>query len=112
MTAGKPYKCDAEVVRPDGVRRWITARGEAIRDATGQTTALRGTVQDITERKVAEIALRNRNEELERFDRAAIGRELQMIELKRQVNELARELGRAPPYDLGFADVPSQDKAP
>jgi PAS domain S-box-containing protein len=112
MTTGKPYKCDAEVVRPDGVHRWITARGEAIRDATGQTTALRGTVQDITERKVAEIALRNRNEELERFDRAAIGRELQMIELKRQVNELARELGRAPPYDLGFADVPSQDKAP
>ena len=60
---------------------------------------------DISQRKAAETRLRERNAELERFDRASIDRELQMIVLKRQVNEMARELGREPPYDLSFADT-------
>ncbi len=60
---------------------------------------------DISQRKAAEIQLRERNAELERFDRASIDRELQMIVLKRQVNEMARELGREPPYDLSFTDT-------
>lgn len=54
---GQPYACDAEVVAIDGTNRWITARGEAVRNAEGKMIALRGTVQDITERKQAEQAL-------------------------------------------------------
>jgi hypothetical protein len=60
-------------------------------------------VHDVTARRRAEDALRQRNEELERLSSAAGGRELAMVELKRQVNALAGELGRAPPYDLSFA---------
>ena len=48
---GTPYTCDAEVVRPDGCKRWITARGEAVRDRTGQIVRLQGTVQDISEQQ-------------------------------------------------------------
>ena len=44
------------------------------------------------------------NRELERFNRLAVGRELRMIELKRRVNELAKQAGKSPPYDLSFAD--------
>jgi nitrogen fixation negative regulator NifL len=55
---GSRYECDAEVVRPDGGRRWIVARGEATRDALGAVVALKGTVQDITERKHNEAELR------------------------------------------------------
>jgi len=103
IAAGRPYECDAEVLRPDGDHRWITARGEALRDAAGKVIVLCGTVQDITERKLAADELMRRNAELERFDHAAVGREVVMIRLKRQVNALAQELGRAPPYDLAFA---------
>ena len=42
------------MVRPDGTTRWIAARGEAERDGTGRIARLRGTGQDITERKRAE----------------------------------------------------------
>jgi CheY-like chemotaxis protein len=56
--------------------------------------------QDIAERKAAEDGLRQRAAELERFHRLSVGRELRMIELKREVNELARLGGRAAPYDL------------
>ncbi|MCD6052126.1 MAG: histidine kinase, partial [Verrucomicrobia bacterium] len=55
-----PYEFDAEVVRSDGTHRWVTARGEMVRDAVGKVTGMRGTVQDITERKEVEEALRLR----------------------------------------------------
>jgi PAS domain S-box-containing protein len=48
---GDPYELDLELVRPDGTTRWIIARGEAVRDTNGQITKIRGTAQDITERK-------------------------------------------------------------
>ena len=57
LARGLPYECDAEVVRPDGTRRWVTARGQEMHDPDGKATGLRGTVQDITERKQAEAAL-------------------------------------------------------
>ena len=67
---------------------------------------------DISARKQAEEEIRHHNEELQRFDRAAIGRELDMIRLKREINALSQELGRAPAYDLGFADLLETEKAP
>jgi len=36
------------------------------------------------------------------FQRLSVGRELQMIELKKEVNELAKLAGRTAPYDLSF----------
>ncbi|MBZ0097177.1 MAG: GAF domain-containing protein [Sulfuricella sp.] len=64
LAKGIPYECDAEVVRPDGTHRWIIARGEAMREANGAVIGLRGTVQDITERKLGELALARANRAL------------------------------------------------
>lgn len=61
-------------------------------------------VRDISARKTADDLLRRQNEELDRFNRAAVGRELDVIELKHKVNALALELGREPPYPLAFLD--------
>ena len=57
LAIGSPYELDLEMVRPDGSKRWLIARGEALRDASGHITSLRGTIQDITDRKRAEEAL-------------------------------------------------------
>ena len=75
---------------------------------------LQGLVRDISARKAADDVLRRQNQELDRFNRAAVGRELDVIELKRKVNALARELGREPPYPLAFLDGagPSRAEAP
>lgn len=59
---------------------------------------------DITASKAAQEEIRARNAELERFNRASVGRELDMIALKKRINELSGELGRAPPFDLGYLD--------
>jgi len=58
LRTGAHYELDLEMVRPDGTTRWVIGRGEAKRDDKGRIVQLRGTVQDITERKQAESALR------------------------------------------------------
>jgi PAS domain S-box-containing protein len=64
LRTGTPYELDLEMIRSDGARRWLVARGEAHRDASGDVVQLRGTVHDITERKRAEQALRESEERL------------------------------------------------
>lgn len=66
---------------------------------------------DLTERLLAEEAAHRqadevlrRNAELERFNRASTGREIEMIKLKQQVNLLAAQLGQKAPYPLAFLD--------
>ena len=63
---GTPFHLDLEVVRADGTRGWMVARGVAERDSNDHVVRLRGTVQDITERKRAEEELAQRVQELAR----------------------------------------------
>jgi len=65
LEQGVPYKCDAEVIRSDGLRCWIVARGNVERDEGGKVFRLYGTIQDITERKLAEQQIRELNAGLE-----------------------------------------------
>ncbi len=74
LRSGKPYEVDLELTDPGAPARWITARSETVRDAAGAIVGLRGTAQDITERKRAEReredyirALGEKNKELEDF---------------------------------------------
>ena len=66
MKTGESYQIDLEQINPDGTtRKWITARGEVKRDEKGKIIGLRGTAQDITERKLAEIKLHDSEEKFE-----------------------------------------------
>jgi PAS domain S-box-containing protein len=47
---------------------------------------------DITARKAAETELLARSEELQKFNKAMVGRELRMAELKKEINALCRKL--------------------
>jgi PAS domain S-box-containing protein len=72
----QPFAMEVEYRRRDGEHGWIEARGEAVRDATGQAVTLRGTVHEITlrrqvqdtrlQRDVAEAASRNKTQFLSR----------------------------------------------
>jgi len=72
--------------------------------AEGQVNRLAVFGYDITKRKQAQKELAQHAQQLERFNRMAVGREVRMVELKRRVNELSEELGREPPYDVTFAE--------
>jgi PAS domain S-box-containing protein len=99
-------------LRRDGSRIDVEAQGRRF-DYQGRP-AIIGFILNITERKAVEEALRRqtqelaqRNEELERFNRATVGRELDMIALKQQVNALSRQLGQERIYPLVFLDAES-----
>jgi signal transduction histidine kinase len=79
LRTGAAYTLDLEMVCADGRHRWITARGEAQRDPAGRIVGLRATVQDITDRKLAEDTVSSVNRRLieaQEFERARIARDL------------------------------------
>jgi len=54
LDMGEPFELDLEVALPSGIRKWITGRGEAELSADGKVVTVRGTIQEITERKRSE----------------------------------------------------------
>lgn len=64
-THQRPYNIDYRVVRSEAEERIVHERAEVFRDTMGRLIRMVGTVQDITERKRAEEAIRQHNEILE-----------------------------------------------
>jgi PAS domain S-box-containing protein len=57
-------------------------------------------VDDITDRKIAEAELVERMNEITRFNNLMVGREEKMIELKKEINDLLKKLGKEKKYDV------------
>jgi PAS domain S-box-containing protein len=64
VTRGQPYQVDHRVMRPDGTIVHVHSRREAADVAKDGTIYLMGTIQDISDRKVLELELNERNYEL------------------------------------------------
>jgi PAS domain S-box-containing protein len=91
----------------DGQWHPILARGVPVRDQQGRVTCWAGINLDISRLKQTEAEVhrhadefRAANEELARFNRAMVGRELRMVELKQEVNALCARLGQPPRYPI------------
>ncbi len=65
LAQGVAWTFECRIRRPDGRLRWIEARGEPLRDASGKAVRLLGVVADITERKASEAALADREARLQ-----------------------------------------------
>ncbi|MBI5687449.1 MAG: PAS domain S-box protein [Verrucomicrobia bacterium] len=91
---------ELEVHLPSGRRWFADASGAPLRDSAGSVVGGIAVTVDITARKQAEEKLRKSNQELERFNRAMVGRELRMVELKKEVNKLLTAAGRPPRYTI------------
>jgi signal transduction histidine kinase/CheY-like chemotaxis protein len=116
------YQLEHRVRRVDGGWGWASNRAIPLLDAQGDITEWFGAASDITARKKTEEQLREREhailqahealkartEELARFNRAAIGRELRIIDLKRENNELRERSGESALYPLKFEEEPQE----
>ena len=78
----------------------LSATASLIYDAAGQVAGAIESLRDTTERKHMEEDLRRNLEELERFNRLAYGRELKMIQLKEEINELLCQLNQDKKYKI------------
>jgi len=78
----------------DGTLTEVLYNAAVYRDSGGKVLGLYAAARDVTEQKLAQAELAkqakelDRLAELERFQRLAIGRELKMIELKREMEYL------------------------
>jgi len=82
--------------RPNGTLSEVLYNASVYRDEAGDVLGVLAAARDVTEQKLAQSELAkqakelNRLAELERFQRLTVGRELKMIELKKEIENLRR----------------------
>jgi len=67
---------------------WVLSVVSLVRDSRGIPLYFVSQTEDITGHRMADEKLRQKMEELGRFNRIAVGRELKMIELKKKLKAL------------------------
>ena len=108
--AGDEFKEDYRIIRPDRTIRWVSVRAFPVRNEQGKFDRFVGIAEDITQRKLAEEAMRKSEEQFRlTFESAPIGMAITSLDGKFQrVNQslcealdyTATELLR-----LSFADI-------
>jgi len=89
-----------QLKKRDGSAIWIEDHGWYNIDEKGNVLFHEGVLRDITERKLNEIALQEKMDELVRFQNLTIDRELMMIELKKEINKILVNSGQSPKYKI------------
>ena len=84
------FSGEVEVTHKDGHRFFVLLTASMVKNKKGKPMAMVSIVKDVTKRKKAENALKEKVEELERINKLMIGRELKMIELKREIARLKK----------------------
>ncbi|MFB2939430.1 PAS domain S-box protein [Aerosakkonemataceae cyanobacterium BLCC-F154] len=72
IAEGIAYEVEHRLCCPDGSIRYIVSKGQTILDRQQRVIKLYGTGLDITDRKLAELALQAKTEELDRFFSVAL----------------------------------------
>ena len=86
-----------------GDRQWaMLLNGRGVEQRDGKEPLLLHAIEDVTARKRAEETLRTHAEGISRLARGLMGRELRIIEMKKEVNELCHRLGEVGRYPLEF----------
>jgi PAS domain S-box-containing protein len=91
---------EVSLMRSDGKRVPCLVNASPLFDGGGNKIGSFGMFTEITERKRMEEDLKRNVEELELFNKLAIGREIKMIQLKQEINELLGQLGQAEKYEI------------
>jgi len=97
---------EEDITCPAGRSFWMTAVHPPNEDYVtiyGREITRRKRAENEIQRQLEE--LQAKNEELTRFNRVAVDRELRMIELKKQINELCARIGQPARYKLDFEQI-------
>jgi len=100
IKTGKPIiDKEEKAIRMDKSAAWVNTVKMPLRDKTGEIIGTFGISSDITVRKLGEEAIAKRIADLEYHHSIFVKRELRMVELKKEINTLLKELGRDEEYN-------------
>ncbi|ELS02909.1 PAS domain S-box/diguanylate cyclase (GGDEF) domain-containing protein [Xenococcus sp. PCC 7305] len=107
---GDEFQEEYRIVRPDGSIRWVSVNAFPIRDSSGKVNRFVGIAEDITQRKLAKLAMRKSEEQFRlTFEMAPIGMAITAIngQFKRVNQALCEALGYEEQelLKLSFADI-------
>ncbi len=87
-----------EVQGLKGGRRWLEMQAGPLSDANGISEALISISRNVTDRKADEAQIQEQLKELQLWKSVTLDREDRVLGLKKEVNDLLGEIGRAPRY--------------
>jgi PAS domain S-box-containing protein len=90
--SGEPFEIEHRLVTRAGLEKYVRAVGHAWKSAGGEVTGLFGSVQDITDQKLTENALRRSGEQLQSLSRRLV--ELRELERREMARELHDQVGQ------------------
>jgi PAS domain S-box-containing protein len=102
------YEVEKRYIRKDGEIVWGRMAVSLIRDSQGLPLYTSVVCVDITDRKRAEVQLNEQLDELRRWHTATLGREMRILDLKREVNDLLRRLDEP----IRYPSVETEDPTP
>ncbi len=97
---GMQHHLETKIVKKGGALIDVDISLSVLKNSEGETIGTIGVFGEITERKRAEEKLEKHMKELEHFNKLAVGRELRMVELKKEINALLSELSRKEKYEI------------
>ena len=98
------YTIEKRYLHKDGRTIWVTLTVSLLVKPEGAQPTLLATVQDITVRKQAEMAIKEQLDELRRWYAVTLGRENRVQELKDEVNALLLASGQVQRYASSAED--------
>jgi len=100
ILSGRTWKGELLNRKKNGEDFWENVSISAIKNEQGEITHFVAVKEDITQKKHMEEDLKRNVEELERFNKLAIGREIKMIQLKEEINELLIQSNQESRYKI------------
>jgi PAS domain S-box-containing protein len=96
------------IQRQDGTWCWVeSVATNLLTDASVRAVVVNQ--RDITERKRAETQLAEQLDELRRWHAATLGREMRVLNLKREVNDLLAQAGQPPRYPSAETHIQQEE---
>jgi PAS domain S-box-containing protein len=86
------------ILTKNGKTKWVSHSWSPILTENHELKCIASIVRDITESKIAEQLLKQKIEELEKYKSVTVNREVKMVDLKNEINELCKQLNQKPKY--------------
>ncbi len=90
------------IISQKGETKWVRHFIKNVCNDRGEPISLLGTICDVTEYREIYESLTKMMIDFDRLKKATIDREIKMLELKREVDEMRKEQGKLPKYDVSY----------